>query len=758
MLKHIENLPRSDEKRVRLDGTSFADTLKSFATVVRRQLPIFLIVLPCALTLGLLYLLTTPASYTAVARMVIDTRKVPAFQQQQQTTGDSIIDNVAVATQVEILTSENVSKAVIKDLKLTEDPEFVGSGGGLIGALFHLLSSLFDSGEAVSESDLMRRALATFESQRKITRVPQTYVMSISFRSLSPGKAAQIANAISDAYVVDQLEAKYQTTRRASAWLQDRIQTLRRDSVSSVRALIEFKEKNNIIESAGKLMNEQQMSEVTSQLILAHAATAEAKARLDRIEKVMAADIPDDSMVDALKNDVIIKLRGQYLEIAGRAALWAQKYGANHLAIISLHNQMEELRRNIKDEMAKIAGSYKSEYEIAEARELSIKKSLDSAVAESKLTNQAQVSLTELESNASTTKAMYENFLQRYMEAVQEQSFPISEARLISPADPPSTKSNPNTLIVLAVTGLSGIMVAFGVAALRETSEHVFRAGAQVEEALHVKCIAMLPLLKQVTPPATDTHEAAAVLAKKRCMGKSDDLMRYVVDAPFSQFSESLRSLKVLADLNNVVEVNKVIGVTSTLPNEGKSTISANFASMIAHAGSQVILVDADLRNPTLSRHLAPNATAGLVEVAAGRVALDDAIWTDPKTGLAFLSSGPKSTKLLHPNAIIGSAAIKSLFRQLRDQYEYVIVDFSPLAPVVDTRTTTGFVDSYIYVIEWARTKIDVVQHSFSEAPEVYDRLLGVVLNKVNMSVLQRYERYRTNYYYRKYDHYRNDE
>ena len=111
--------------------------------------------------------------------------------------------------------------------------------------------------------------------------------------------------------------------------------------------------------------------------------------------------------------------------------------------------------------------------------------------------------------------------------------------------------------------------------------------------------------------------------------------MRYVVDAPFSQFSELLRSLKVLADLNSVVEVNKVIGITSTLPNEGKSTISANFASMIAHAGSQVILVDADLRNPTLSRHLAPNATAGLVEVAAGRVALDDAIWTDPKTGLA---------------------------------------------------------------------------------------------------------------------------
>ncbi len=758
MLKRIENSPHSKDQPVRLDKTSFADTLKSLTAVVQRQLPIFLVVLPCALTLGLLYLLTTPASYTAVARMVIDTRKVPAFQQQQQTTGDSIIDTVAVATQVEILMSENVSKAVIKDLKLTEDPEFVGPGGGLVGTLLHLLTSMFDSGAAVSETELMRKTLATFESRRKITRVPQTYVMSIAFRSLDPNKAAAIANAISDAYVVDQLEAKYQTTRRASAWLQDRIKTLRGESMSSVRALIEFKDKNNIIASAGKLMNEQQMSEVTTQLILAHATTAETKARLDRIEKVRAQGLPDDSVVDALKSDVIIKLRGQYLELAGRAELWTQKYGANHLAIISLRNQMEELRRNIADEMAKIAGSYKSEYEIAMAREESIKKSLDSAVADSRLTNQAQVSLTELESNASTTKTMYENFLQRYMEAVQEQSFPISEARLISAADPPSSRSHPNTLIVLAVTGAGGLMIAFGVAALRETAERVFRSGAQVEEALHVKCIAMLPLLKPITPPVPDKQGDAAVLAKQRRIGKSDNLMRYVVDAPFSQFSESLRSLKVLADLNSIVEVNRVIGITSTLPNEGKSTIAANFASMIAHAGSHVILVDADLRNPTLSRHLAPSSTAGLVEVAAGRVALDDALWTDPKTGLVFLSSGPESTKLLHPNAIIGSAAVKSFFRQLRDKYDYVIVDFSPLAPVVDTRTTTGFVDSYIYVIEWGRTKIDVVEHSLSEAPEVYDRLLGVVLNKVNMSVLQRYERYRTNYYYRKYDHYRNDD
>jgi succinoglycan biosynthesis transport protein ExoP len=758
MLQVTKGSPQSHDEPVGLHASSLAEAIKSFTEIVRRQLPVFLVVIPLATTLGLLYLLTTPSSYTALARMVIDTRKIPAFQQQQQALGDTTIDTAAVATQVEILSSENVSLAVIKDLKLTEDPEFVGHGAGLIGAVFHLISSVFDdSGKAVSEFELQRRALASFESRRKVTRVPLTYVMEISFRSLDRGKAAQIANAISDAYIVDQLEAKYQSTKRASVWLQDRIKSLRADTTASAQALVEFKQKNNIFETGGRRMNEQQLSEVTTQLMLAHAATAEAKARLDRIQQVMSQDIPDASVADALKSEIIIKLRDRYLELAGREAIWSKKYGSGHLAAVSLRNQMQELRRNIDDEMRKIAESTKSEYEISLARESSIKKSLDSAVADSRLTNQAQVQLTELESNAGTAKAMYENFLQRYMEAIQEQSFPISEARLITPAAPPSSRSQPNTLIVLAVTGAGGLMLAFGVAALREASDRVFRTGAQVENALHVNCLAMLPVLKPITPTEATKPDDPAALAKQRRIGRSDNLLRYVVDQPFSQFTELLRSLKVMADLNSLVEANKVIGVTSSLPNEGKSTIASNFASMIAHAGAKVILVDADLRNPSLSRKLAPGAAAGLVDVAAGRMALHEALWTDPATGLTFLPTGLESAKLLHPNEVLGSAAIKTFFAKLRDAYDYVIVDFPPLAPVVDTRTTTSFIDSYVYVVEWGKTHIDVVEHSLSNAREVYDRLLGVVLNKANMSVLQRYERYRTTYYYRKYDHYRND-
>ncbi len=755
MLQIKKNSPQSDQERPlgepEVESAAAANLgriVNQIVSIIRRQSLIFLVVIPCAIALGLLYLFTTQPRYTAVAEMLIDTQKVPAFHQQQMV-GEAPIDNLAVATQVEVLTSENVSLTVIRNLKLTEDPEFAGSHASFIGAIFNLISGTFDSGAGPSESSLQNQALDAFEARRKVTRVPLTFAMEISFWSFDPGKAAQIANAISDAYIVDLLEAKYQSTRRASAWLQDRLKSLRAEALADSQAVVDFKQKNNIVESAGKLMNEQQVSEVNTQLILAHAATAEAKARLDRINQVMSQDIPDAFVADALKSEVVIKLRQQFLELAARESMWSKRYGADHMAAISLRSQMLEIRRNIADEMHKIAESYKSDYEIALTRETSIRNSLDNAVAESRLTNNAQVQLRELDSKAQTSRTMYDNFLQRYMEAVQQQSFPISDARLISPATPPQNKSHPKASFALSLSTIAGIMVAFAAAYLREASNRVFRTGAQVQDVLQVSCIAMLPVLKQLSPAAAaDGQEDIAALAKARRIRRTDNLLTYVVDEPFSQFTELLRSLKVVADLNGGVQANRVIGVTSTLPKEGKSTIAANFAAMIAHGGSRVILVDADLRNPSLSQIFSPDNSAGLVEVAGGQAALGDALWTDPGSGLTFLPAGPQSAKVLYPNEILASAAIKTLIDKLRNAFDYVIVDLAPLAPVVDTRTTTSFIDSYVYVIEWGQTKFDVVKHCLSNAPEVYDRLLGVVLNKVNMSILQRFEPYRTSYYY----------
>jgi len=188
------------------------------------------------------------------------------------------------------------------------------------------------------------------------------------------------------------------------------------------------------------------------------------------------------------------------------------------------------------------------------------------------------------------------------------------------------------------------------------------------------------------------------------------------------------------------------------LPNEGKSTIATNFAQLISHSGGRVILVDGDLRNPSLSRSLAPTASAGLLDVLAGRAILEDAVWTEPSTNLKFLPANVRS-RFAHTNEVLASDAAKKLFDNLRQRFDYVVVDLSPLAPVVDARSTAHFVDSYIFVTEWGRTSVSVVEHALNDAREVYERLLGVVLNKANLRVLGRYGGYGGSYYHNKYYH-----
>ena len=442
------------------------------------------------------------------------------------------------------------------------------------------------------------------------------------------------------------------------------------------------------------------------------------------------------TVADALHNEIISKLRQQYLELAQREALFSNRFGNDHLAVVNLRNQMREIRRSIFDELKRIAEAYKSDYDIAKARENSVEKSLAATVAGSQTTNKAQIELRQLESAAQTYRALYDNFQQRYMDSVQQQSFPMTEARVITRASPPSAKSSPKSLLILAVATMGGLVFGLGLAMLREISDRVFRTSSQVEARLKTECVAIVPMIKPGAKVAPVGTKAAADRAASRIIAPNAGLLRYVIDSPLSRFAESIRAVKVSADLSGAAKSNKVIGITSSLPNEGKSTIAASLAQLCAHGGARVILVDCDLRKPSLSQELAPNATPGLIDVLTDAASLDEVIWSDPSTKLSFLPAVVKS-RLIHTSEILASDAMKRLFDRLRESYDYVIVDLSPLAPVVDVRSATHLLDSYVFVIEWGKTKIDVVEHALNTARGVYDNLLGVVLNKVDLKRAQ---------------------
>ncbi len=733
------------------------EAIQDAIRIVRRQLPIVSVIILCSLALAILYLVNTPPRFTASGAMVIDTRKVQVLD-KESVLGDAQIDAATVQTQVAMLQSDNIALAVIRKLHLIDDPEFVPPPSQKSKGLF---SFLFPQAPATIPTNEEREqtALQNFHGGLSIAREGLTYVIDISYTSLNPQKSALIANTVVEAFVDDQLDAKYQAAKRAGVWLLDRINELRAQTSAAQQAVVDFKKQNNLVETgptpggpgvAGgekRLINDQQLSEVDSQLILASAATAEAKARLDRITAVMSQEIPDASVTDALTSEVIVKLRQQYLELAQREAIFSQRYGANHLATVNLRTQMEEIQHSIADQMRKIAESYKSDYEIARTREQSLKDSLANAVTQQQSSGQAQVQLRELTSNAETAQALYDHFLQRYMETVQQQdAIPISETRMISPAFPPSIKSSPKTTLTLLLALAGGGLASFAIAYLREASDGVFRTSDQIENTLHVNCLAMAPVLKTGSPKEGDGAAGGQGGGREsRPLG----FLRNVVDAPFSRYAEAVRSVKIAADLNGALKSHKVIGLTSTLPNEGKSTLAANLGHLIADAGGRVLLLDGDLRSPSLSRWLAPDAP-GLIDVVIGNVSIDASIITVPGSRLDFLPAGATS-KLPHTNEILASAAMKGLIDSLRAKYDYIIVDLSPVAPIVDVRTTGHVIDTYVYVIEWGKTRIDVVERGLAEAQGVYDRLLGVVLTKVDMVAQSRYERYHGNHYYKKY-------
>lgn len=751
----LDKHPTTSGAQSRGPTKPFMDVFESTVGIVRRQLPIVVVVFACCVALGLLYLFVTPPSYTATGTLLLDSRKVQLLE-KEAVLGEIQVDAAAVQTEVEILKSESISLAVIRKLHLTEDPEFVGEEPGAFGKFIGFVTSFVTGAkEAPSEAELEKTVLEAFDKQRSVTRLGLTYVMEVSFTSHDPEKSARIVNAIADAYLTDQLDAKYQAARRAGLWLRDRIKELSAQASAADRAVVEFKERNNIVDTGGgKLMSEQQVSEINSQLIIARAAAAEAKARLERIRALMASpNIADAAVADALKSEVIIKVRNQYLDLSQREAVLAQKYGSNHLATVNLRTQMQELRRNIADEMRKISESYKSDYEIALTRVESLKASLAAIVSEAQAGGQAQVQLRELEANRETARTIYESFLHRYTEATQQQdAIPINETRLISLAMAPMKKSAPKASVVLIIAVAAGGLLSFGAAFLRDASDSVLRTTDQVESTLHAPCLAMVPVLK-TTPSRISGKGSASGDSEPFLEGSPSaaprDVLRHVIESPLSRFAEAIRSIKVAADINGALKGQKIIGFTSTLPNEGKSTVASNLAHLIADAGSSAVLVDADMRSPSLSRMLVPDAP-GLVDIVLRTSSLESALLASPTKGLAILGAG-STANLVHTSEILASAAMKSLVEELRSRFDYVVVDLSPVAPIVDVRATGHIIDSYVYVVEWGKTRLEDIERALTEAQNVSDQLLGIVLNKVDLSAQSRYERYHGEHYYKKY-------
>ena len=714
-----------------------------------REWRLIALVTGLSIVLGATYVAISPSTYTAQTDMIIDTKKV-TWTQTEMASENRNVEDASVESEIETTKSEKVVQAVIRRLHLTEDPEFVGSGPGLRRRMFSFFKLTAGPEQEPSNDELMSRVLDAVKGNLRVTRLGRSYIEQIAFTSLDRDKAAKITNAFADAYIEDQMQAKFEATRRASAWLEQRIGELRQQASNAYKEVQDFKSENSIIIGVdGKLASEVELDQLGIALAKARADTSQARAKLDRISRVLeqrsdkenSLNIPDPVVTDALSNPVITKLRQQFLEDQGKESEWSARYGSDHTAARNLRAEMAALQRAIWDEISRIAESYKSELQIAKSQEESIDRRMIEVFQKSDATRQSQVRLRELETAANSYRGIYETFLSRFTQSVQQQSFPSTEARVVSLASPPRAPSSPKIGLTLALATLCGMGLGIMSAFAREQMNRQIHTRAQLEKLLGTSCLAVLPAFPQKRPVLRKLHGAT----------RESGAFRQISEvAPFSATAEAMRYIKVAIDLHPTG--GKVIGIVSALPGEGKTTVAAGFAAFVAKSGARTLLIDADLRNPSMTRALGYVNAPGLVNMVADESKFDDLVITDSKFKFDFL---PSSTRMKPSNSsdILNSPAMKDMLRAAKSDYDYVLVDLPPILPVVDVKAVAHLFDAFVLVVEWGSTSTDEIVKAVSASPIVQERLLGAVLNKADEAVMRRFEGYSD----RRYMYYTNE-
>jgi len=711
---------------------------------LKRQWRLIALVTGLALILGVVYLAVAPRKYTAQADMIIDTKRV-SFTQSELATENRIVEDASVESEIETTKSERVARVVAKRFNLTSDPEFVGTTVSLKQRIY----SIFGSGSpapVLTDDEVLRDVIGQLRGNLNVTRIGRSYIEQIAYTSLDPVRSARIANAFADAYIEDQLEAKFEATHRASVWLEQRIGELRKQASDAFKEVQDFKSQNGIIIGVdGKLASEVELDQLGVALAKARAETSQAKAKMDRIQHVLAQrpdpnkesfDIPDPIVTDALSNPVITKLRQQFLEDQNKESEWSTRYGVDHTAARNLRAEMAALQRAIWDEISRIAESYKSEVQIAKAQEDSIERRMGEVFQQSASTRQSQVRLRELETAANTYRTIYETFLSRFTQSVQQQSFPSTEARVVTYASAPSVPSSPKKSLTFVLATLCGLGLGSALAIFRERMSRQIHTRAELEKLLGTSCLAVVPAVAKQRPGFGKT-EASSAAAFKQITNV----------APFSATAEAFRYLKVAIDLDP--NGGKVVGIVSALPGEGKTTVTAALADFLAKAGNRTLLIDADLRNPSMSNMLGYGGAPGLLDMVANQTPFEELVITDSTHKFDFL---PSSARIKPSNSsdILSSPGMKKLLKTAKNDYDYILIDLPPILPVVDVKAAAHLLDAFLLIVEWGATSTDEILKAVSTTPVLSDRLLGAVLNKADEVVMRRFEGYsdRTYNYY----------
>ncbi len=679
--------------------------------------------------------------YTATAQLLIGINAAKVVDIEEVMTGNFKGD-AAVIGEMEVIKSRELAHKIIDHLHLEQYPEFnpKPQKPGLL-AQFSFKNLLPESWKEAmgmvkidsrtaeeKEEARLTRLTNIFLSKLKVSQVKRSQVINVGFESEDPKLAAKIANEVADKYIVGQLQAKFDATKKATDWLNDQLVELKQKVESSERAVEQYRKTHELLEVSKEVgLSQQQMSEVNSQLIIARAQRAEAEAKYQQVEAIAKSGRDIDSVAEVLNSSLISSLRQQESEVQRKYSEMLVEFGQRHPRMIQMQAELEDIQAKVRSEVKKVAAGLRNSMDVARAREGSLSSSLRQMESKTSGSNQAEVQLHALEREATANKALFETFLGRFKETASTQGIAQADARVISFAEIPLGASYPkrNLLLMSSVVGalLFGVFLVF----ILEMLNPGVRSPEQIQDLFNMSTLGIVP---KIVDANALPHE-------------------YLLTKPQSSLAEAVNTLRIsLSLLNPDAEVKSLL-VTSSVPGEGKSTLAVLIARHSACAGQRVVLVDTDLRRPTIEKMFKfKDRKLGLTDLLMQHdLSINDVLVDDPETGMKILTGGKSA--FINPVDLFASQRMKSIVNDLRERFDLVILDSAPIMAVPDTRILAGLVDKTIFVLNWDSTPKKVVHgalHLLNK--DGHSNIAGVVLQKVNLQQYGRYGYGDSGYYY----------
>ena len=632
-------------------------------------------------------------------------------------------DPTELDTEVRILKSDLLALQVIRELGLDKtsnhpsDQDDVNLTGN---------STNLDSPATSS-------MLSSFKSGLTVTLLPNTRIIEIRYRCADKELAARAVNTLINTYEEQNFKTRYESTMQASDWLSKQLVDLQMKVETSQEKLVKYQKEHEILGTDEKQnIITDKLEELNKELTTAESERMEKQATYELMqsgdpETVSAAAINAISTAPGSTggSSLLEKLQAQEADLRIQAAQISTQFGPSYPKVQQLNTQLKEVNAQIQAQTKKVFESVRDDYMAALQREKMLSAALDKQKQQANALNESSIEYNLLNRDVETNRTLYEGILQKLKEAGVTAGLRSTNIRKVDQARIPTGPSSPNIPRNLAFALALGLSSGIGLAFLLEAIDNTVRTPEQAQAISGLPSLGMIPLGSRQTSQISDSPKKLALAASK-------EVVELVTQArPQSQMAESYRALRTSVLLTSLGAPPKTILVTSALPQEGKSTTSINCAIVLAQKDSRVLLIDADLRRPSIHKTLGLGPKIGLSDVLTGNATLQQVILRSPVAPSLFIL--PAGTPPPNPAELLASSNMRDILASLRDQYDHVVIDTPPTLSVTDAVVMSTSADAVILVIRSGQTTKQALRRSRELLMRVNARVCGVLLNAVDL-------------------------